>query len=157
MGETVARTLQGDRTLSWLGKRRRLRTARCILRQGDTYLLVVHRGGGREHVPRWGLPGGHLDFGEAPEVAVRRELREELFIDVDDLLEVGDYRFRNGWHRVYTATLDVSVERFDDSELLQIGWHGLAEIAQFHQAGQLHAGYELDALHALFERLRSAG
>ena len=37
----------------------------------------------------WGLPGGHLEFGESMQEGVRRELREETG------LEIGDMTFSN--------------------------------------------------------------
>ena len=33
----------------------------------------------------WGLPGGHLEFGEAMQDGVRRELKEETGLDITDL------------------------------------------------------------------------
>ncbi|NXY97366.1 NUDIX hydrolase [Streptomyces sp. BR123] len=38
------------------------------------------------HEERWNLPGGHLEEGELPTAAARREVREELGLD----LEIGD-------------------------------------------------------------------
>lgn len=45
----------------------------------------------------WTLPGGGLDFGEAPEVAVLRELTEETGYvgELEGLVAVGDHMFRN--------------------------------------------------------------
>lgn len=34
---------------------------------------------------RWGVPGGFLNKGEQPEEAMRRELREEVALEVDDV------------------------------------------------------------------------
>lgn len=133
-------------------KKRRIRTARCLLTDGAHHLLVVHAGGGRDRRPRWGLPGGHLDLGEKPEEALRRELVEELHLEVSDLEEVGDWSFRGGWHRVYTAALPAPVTRFDRGELLQIGWHDFDAVAGFAERGMLHAGYEIEVV----RRLRGA-
>jgi 8-oxo-dGTP diphosphatase len=46
----------------------------------------------------WTLPGGGLDFGEPPEVAVLRELTEETGYvgDLDALVGVSDRVFRDG-------------------------------------------------------------
>ncbi len=42
-----------------------------------------------EHVFRadrgWGVPGGFIDKGEQPEQALRREMREEIDIEIDDV------------------------------------------------------------------------
>jgi len=132
-----------------LFKKRRIRTARCLLTDGAHHLLVVHAGGGRDRRPRWGLPGGHLDLGERPEDALRRELVEELHLEVEELEELGDWSFRGGWHRVYTAPLPAPVTRFDRGELLEIGWHDLDAVASFAKRGMLHAGYEIEVVRQL--------
>lgn len=129
--------------------RRSLRTARCVLVDADRHLLVVHAGKGRHRRPVWGLPGGHIDPGEAPDVAARRELREELYLSIGDLFFVDDYAYKGSWHRVYTARCDGPIDRFDDSELLEIGWFTIEDVQELADSGALHAGYEIDVIRML--------
>lgn len=44
---------------------------------------------------RWGLFGGSVDAGETPSAAVRREIREELAMDVDDWQELWRVRYHD--------------------------------------------------------------
>jgi len=67
------------------------RTARAVLHRDGHYLLAMHIGAWGRQRRRWGLPGGAIEYGESPEVAVRRELQEELYQCPGDLLEIGDY------------------------------------------------------------------
>lgn len=51
----------------------------------DGYLLLAHRHPRRRDYPNcWSLVGGHIEPGETPADAIRRECREELGIDIDD-------------------------------------------------------------------------
>jgi 8-oxo-dGTP pyrophosphatase MutT (NUDIX family) len=51
----------------------------------DGRVLLAHRHPRRRHYPdRWDLVGGHIEAGETPAEAVRRECREELGVDIDD-------------------------------------------------------------------------
>lgn len=51
-----------------------------LLRRGDTYLLVKERLENDQDM--WIVPGGKVEFGESLEEAVRREMFEELGIEV---------------------------------------------------------------------------
>lgn len=51
----------------------------------DGLVLLVHRHPSRQHYPDcWDLVGGHVESGELPEQAVRRECLEELGVHVHD-------------------------------------------------------------------------
>ena len=64
----------------------------------------------------FGLPGGHLDNGETPDVAMRREIREELGIEVDELTHKDFFMHPNGKVVLaFTATCDPDIP-FTSSE-----------------------------------------
>jgi len=55
----------------------------CALLERDGRLLVAQRPPGRKLALKWEFPGGKIEPGETGAVALVRELREELGIDVD--------------------------------------------------------------------------
>ncbi len=124
----------------------RIKTVRCVIATGDRFLLAIHNNGLPINHRRWGLVGGRVDRGEAPEAAVRREVREELYIDIGELTEVGDFRYKGAWHRVFGVETTARVLRFDRSELFKIGWHTLGDVAAFEDQARLHTGFEHDAV-----------
>jgi ADP-ribose pyrophosphatase YjhB (NUDIX family) len=66
-----------------MGQRRFTVTAGAIIFDEQGRILLL------DHVFRpdggWGIPGGFLSKGEQPEIALRRELREEIGIEVEDV------------------------------------------------------------------------
>jgi 8-oxo-dGTP pyrophosphatase MutT (NUDIX family) len=62
---------------------------RCVLRRGDEVLLVRHTYGSRD----WALPGGGIKRGEDPAATARREMAEELGVDIADWRPIGELRF----------------------------------------------------------------
>jgi 8-oxo-dGTP diphosphatase len=61
------------------------RVVAAILRREDQ-LLLCHRSPRRRWFPDvWDFPGGHVEAGEQPEDALRRELVEELGVELEDL------------------------------------------------------------------------
>ncbi len=69
-----------------------VRVAIAILYQDDKFLMQL-----RDDIPNivypghWGLFGGHLESGETPDSAVKRELLEEIGYTPPNLLEFGCY------------------------------------------------------------------
>ncbi|MDT7777576.1 MAG: 8-oxo-dGTP diphosphatase [Acidobacteriota bacterium] len=67
----------------WLTQSRFAVTAGAVIsdERGRVLLLrhVLRKGSG------WGIPGGFLKAGEQPEEAIRRELREETGLELDDV------------------------------------------------------------------------
>jgi 8-oxo-dGTP diphosphatase len=59
-----------------------LLVAACALIDSDNRVLLARRPEGKPMAGLWEFPGGKLAPGETPEVALIRELREELGIDV---------------------------------------------------------------------------
>lgn len=57
-------------------RRRHLVVAALIARDGE--ILLTQRREDQAHPLRWEFPGGKVEAGEAPEDALRREIREEL-------------------------------------------------------------------------------
>lgn len=59
--------------------------AAALVRAGA--VLLCHRSPARTWYPDvWDLPGGHVEGGESPQAALRRELAEELGVDIGTLV-----------------------------------------------------------------------
>ena len=54
-----------------------------IITKDDKVLLMKRKGPHGQGT--WSTPGGHLDFGETPEVGAAREAKEEMGLDVFDV------------------------------------------------------------------------
>jgi 8-oxo-dGTP pyrophosphatase MutT (NUDIX family) len=126
--------------------KRNYHTVRCVLRNGDRFLLAVHSNWQRVNNGKWGLPGGRVDWNEKPEGTAHRELREELGIHVPTLIEVGDYPYKGSLHRVYGGDFTGAIVAFDEDELLEIAWHTLDDVEILARRGKLHTGFELTAI-----------
>jgi 8-oxo-dGTP pyrophosphatase MutT (NUDIX family) len=101
---------------------------KCVLTDGDLVLLVRHTYGQRE----WLLPGGSLKRDEPPLGAARREMREELGIDIADWTALGELtayteRGRDRLH-CFQAELRDPALTLDPGELESVGWFPRAEL-----------------------------
>lgn len=78
-----------------------------------------------EHVLRpgtgWGLPGGFLKKGEQPELGIRREIREEIGIELDELSILRVWTFGPHLEIVFTA-LPIGEPKVKTREIFGLGW-----------------------------------
>jgi 8-oxo-dGTP diphosphatase len=95
----------------------------CIVVRDGQLLLVQHQGG------FWSTPGGHLDFGESPELCAARETLEETGVSVSNIQFVAitnDVLPDVGKHYV-TIWMRGDADRAatqigDTAEIKELGW-----------------------------------
>lgn len=116
--------------LAWLGlwltsplRRGRGRGAKAILCHEGRILLVQHTYGPR----RWELPGGGLRRDEAPLAGVRREIREELAVELGDVRLIaygsGSPRHNARVISIFAAELPTAAVTPDVREIARAQWH----------------------------------
>ncbi len=75
----------------------------------------------------WGLPGGFIKSGEQPDEAIRRELREETGIDVENL-KLFRVRTLNRHVEILFSGKAVGEPKADGREIIDLGWFHIDEL-----------------------------
>ncbi len=96
-----------------------VQVAIAILYQDNRFLMQL-----RDNDPRivhpgcWGFFGGHIEPGESPEVAVQRELVEEIGYPMPNVTKFEEYSDEKVIRHVFHAPLIVGLEKL----VLMEGW-----------------------------------
>jgi 8-oxo-dGTP pyrophosphatase MutT (NUDIX family) len=107
----------------WRLRRPTKRGVKCVLTCGDEILLVRHTYG---RTRSWELPGGGVKRGESPPDAARREVREELGIELGELAPLGELfaRIDGKRDRLWCFAAepgDVAID-LDQAEIAECRW-----------------------------------
>lgn len=69
----------------------KLKLAGCIIKNSEQKILLIHRNTPRRN--QWEIPGGKIDDRENPEQTAKREVLEELGVDVQIISKLGEQEF----------------------------------------------------------------
>ncbi len=77
----------------------------------------------------WALFGGHIEPGETPEIAVVREIREEIDYELQDFIKFGVFRDETAVRHVYAAPLNAAITELTLNEGWDLGLVSKAELS----------------------------
>ncbi len=122
---------------------------RAVLVKGQQ-ILLIHHAGRRRRPPRkcWTFPGGRLDPDETdPVTALRREMHEELSLEIEVLGQIGRYYSRLGSdYVIYAARPLGPIGPVNRDEVRDLVWLTPAEVYEWHCQEKLQFGFEMDAV-----------
>src|SRR3989344_5420273 len=95
---------------------------KCIIEHNGKMLMIRNTYGKRQ----WTFPGGGIEEGETPEDAAKREVREEVGIELAEVRSLGMF-ISSREHKkdniyVYSGRVDSEYVRIQPSEILEAQW-----------------------------------
>jgi len=110
-----------------------IEVAAAIIRNEEGLILIARRREGKAQAGLWEFPGGKVEPGESPEACIRRELQEEMNIEVEteSFFAANEHDYGSvtirliAWHAVYRGG-EVRLSDHDDCR-----WAALNELSGY--------------------------
>ncbi|RMF28412.1 MAG: NUDIX domain-containing protein [Cyanobacteria bacterium J083] len=141
-----------------------INVALAIIYQQGKFLMQL-----RDDIPsilypgHWALFGGHIEEGESPEIAMRRELKEEIAYEIITLEKFHSYQEANLVRHIYHLPLETSIHNLNlqegqDLDLItiadiQAGQAYAKKLREFRPIGKPHQQVLLDFLTSEFQKI----
>lgn len=109
-------------------------TAAIILKDGK--VLIAQREDNDKLAGKWEFPGGKIEVGETPRECLKREINEELGVEVEVLEPFGEsiYEYENGIIKLIAFWCRWTVGEFSNRVHSQIHWVYPAELDRYEFA-----------------------
>ncbi len=102
--------------------------AACVIMCGGDILLIRNTYGGR----LWSFPGGGVNEGEDPRDAAIREVKEEVGVDLTDVVFLGKLLYDYGRHddtvHVFRSAISAKSFRIDPNEIAEARWFSVYDV-----------------------------
>ena len=72
----------------------------CAILINKNKFLVTQRGKDSDHPLMWEFPGGKIKTGEAAEMCIQREIKEELDIEIELIERLNSIQFDYGFRKI---------------------------------------------------------
>jgi len=107
----------------------------AIIRNSEGKFLLIKRANEGIHAGKWALPGGMVELNEFYENALKREIKEEVNLNLKKILKkVADYEYPRPDGRITVGTsFSIEVENYEikpNKEVSDFRWVSLEELAE---------------------------
>tara|TARA_Y100000310_G_scaffold340894_1_gene438215 strand:+ start:623 stop:1039 length:417 start_codon:yes stop_codon:yes gene_type:complete len=115
----------------------------ALITNDEGKILMIKRAKSEKTFPNmWGLVGGFMEWGETVEECVKREVREEIGIEIKDIEFVGRYYDKKGRHPTRTditllhrAKIKSGIPKVNQpEEISEVKWFTPEEIKEMELA-----------------------
>jgi 8-oxo-dGTP pyrophosphatase MutT (NUDIX family) len=110
----------------------------AAVRKGDKYIVLDHEHDKYSEKYKYSLSGGGIDPGEDSITAIKREIYEELNVNIKNIVSIGRYQMQKTWH--YEGK-DFDVDY--DVEVFSADFDSYANNSNFGLAGEFANGMSI--------------
>jgi len=122
----------------WFVMRPKTFGVKCVIEHNGEVLMIKNSYGGWKN---WMFPGGSIDKNETPEEAAKREVLEEVGIEVQDLRKIGEYtstkEFKKDTVMVFAGESKGKEVTTNPKEIAEARWFKLYDLPEISEYSKL--------------------